>query len=65
MRLCDFVNWELQMLNDKHIWKLLSEEEKKNYKPKIYDFVEWELQYFRDSCNFSVPSAVALTVMPL
>lgn len=38
---------------DEHTWKLLSEEEKANYKIKLPSFVEWELQMFRDKCNFT------------
>lgn len=42
-----------QMMSEKHTWKPLSEDEKKNYKIRIPDFVEWELEYFRQNCNFS------------
>ena len=40
-------------MSEKHTWKPLSEDEKKNYKIRIPDFVEWELEYFRQNCNFS------------
>lgn len=38
---------------DGHTWKLLSEEEKANYKIRLPSFVEWELEMFRSRCNFT------------